>query len=176
MSTVDMIKIQKLVQQKRFGDVVFEIESTTSENNRSALLHNLLGVCRASQRGKNDKDVQYALDDFEKAFYKDNLGQISLDALCSHITLCAEMGRKENDLVNNFLTSEKMYLEAEKKFSKNIKYIGYGLDLYKYLNKHEKRISKALEIISIEGLDKMFGSILISSQMYLNDWSQKDFG
>ena len=176
MSTVDILKIQKLVQQKKFADVVFEIESVTSEINRSALLHNLLGVCRASQKGKTDRDVQYALDDFEKAFYKDNLGQISLDALCSHITLCAEMGRKENDLVNNFLTSEKMYLKAEKKFSKNIKYIGYGLDLYKYLNKHEKRISKALEIISLEGLDKMFGSILISSQMYLNNWSQKDFG
>ena len=176
MSTVDIIKIQKLVQQKRFADVVFEIESATSENNRSALLHNLLGVCRASQKGKTDRDVQYALDDFEKAFYKDNLGQISLDALCSHITLCAEMGRRENDLVNNFSTSEKMYLEAEKKYSKNFKYLGYGLDLYKYLNKHEKRISKALEIISLEGLNKMFGTILISSHMYLNNWKQKDFG
>ena len=176
MSTVDMLKIQKLVQQKRFADIVFEIESTTSENNRSALLHNLLGVCRASQKGKIDRDVQNALDDFEKAFYKDNLGQISLDALCSHITLCAEMGRKENDLVNNFLTSEKMYLKAEKKYSKNIKYLVYGLDLYKYLNKHEKKISKTLEVISIKGLDKLYGSILISSQMYLNNWSQKDFG
>ena len=115
------------------------------------------------------------MDDFEKAFYKDNLGQVSLEALCSHITLCAEMGRKENDLVNNFLTSEKMYLEAEKKYSKNVQYIGFGLDLYKYLNKHDKRISKALEIISIEGLNKIFGTILISSQMYLNNWRQKDF-
>ena len=175
MSTVDILKIQKLFQQKRFADVVFEIESVTSEINRSALLHNLLGVCRASQKGKTDRDVQYALDDFEKAFYKDNLGQISLEALCSHITLCAEMGRKENNLVNNFLISEKMYLEAEKKYSKNLKYIGFGLDLYKYLNKHEKRISKALEIIRIKGLNKMFGTILISSQMYLNNWSQKDF-
>ena len=164
-----------LIQQKKFADVVFEIESVTSEINRSALLHNLLGVCRASQKGKTDRDVQYALDDFEKAFYKDNLGQISLEALCSHITLCAEMGRKENNLVNNFLISEKMYLEAERKYSKNLKYIGFGLDLYKYLNKHEKRISKALEIIRIKGLNKMFGTILISSQMYLNNWSQKDF-
>ena len=175
MSTVDILKIQKLVQQKKFTDVVFEIESVTSEINRSALLHNLLGVCRASQKGKTDRDVQYALDDFEKAFYKDNLGQISLEALCSHITLCAEMGRKENNLVNNFLISEKMYLEAEKKYSKNLKYIGFGLDLYKYLNKHEKRISKALEIIRIKGLNKMFGTILISSQMYLDNWNQKDF-
>lgn len=175
MSDFNLQKLKKLLQEKRFSDVVFEIESTTSEKNRSAVLHNLLGVCRASQKGKTDRDVQHALDDFEKAFYKDNLGQVSLEALCSHITLCAEMGRKENDLVNNFLKSEKMYLEAEKRYSKNFKYIGYGLDLYKYLIKHEKRISKALEIISIKGLDKMFGTILITSQMYVNNWVQKDF-
>ena len=175
MSDFNQQKLKKLIQEKRFSDVIFEIESTTSEKNRSALLHNLLGVCRASQKDKTDMDVQHALDDFEKAFYKDNLGQISLEALCSHITLCAEMGRKDNDLVNNFLTSEKMYLEAEKRYSKNLRYIGYGLDLYKYLIKHEKRISKALEIISIKGLDKMFGTILITSQMYVNNWSQKDF-
>ena len=171
----DLEKLKKLFQEKRYTDVVFEIESSTTEKNRSSFLHNLLGVCRASQKGKTDRDVQYALNDFETAFYKDNLRQISLDALCSHITLCAEMGRKENDLINNFLISEKMYLEAEKKYSKNVKYLGFGLDLYKYLFKHEKRISKVLEIISIRGLDKMFGTILINSQMYLNNWRQKDF-
>ena len=139
MSTVDLLKIQKLYQEKRYSDVVFEIELTTTENNRSSFLHNLLGVCRASQMGKTDRDIQYALNDFQTAFYKDNLGQISLDALLGHITLCAEMGRKENALVNNFLISEKMYLEAEKKYSKNERYIGYGLDLYKYLIKHKER-------------------------------------
>ena len=175
MSNFDLEKLKKLFQEKRYTDVVFEIESSTTEENRSSFLHNLLGVCRASQKGKTDRDVQYALNDFETAFYKDNLGQISLDALCSHITLCAEMGRKENDLVNNFLISEKMYLEAEKKYSKNIKYLGFGLDLYKYIIKHEKRISKVLELISIRGLDKMFGTILVTSQMYLNNWFQKDF-
>ena len=45
------------------------------------------------------------------------------------------MGRKESDLVNNLIKSEKMYLEAEKKFSKNERYLGHGLDLYKYLIK-----------------------------------------
>ena len=49
----------------------------------------------------------------QKAFYKDNLGQISLDALCSHITLCAEMGRKENDLINNYPEMEYLYILLE---------------------------------------------------------------
>ena len=144
MSEMNLSKLKKLFQDKKYFQVILDIESSTTENDRSPALHNLLGVCRASQKGRTERDTKYALDDFEKAFYKDNLGQISLEALCSHITLCAEMGRKENDLVNNFLTSEKMYLEAEKKYSKNLQYIGFGLDLYKYLNKHDKRISKAL--------------------------------
>ena len=118
MSGVDLQKIQKLLQAKKYSNIILEIEAQTTEKNRPAALHNLLGVCRASQRGRTDRDAQYALNDFETAFYKDNLGQISLDALCSHITLCAEMGRRESDLVNNFLISEKMYLEAEKNIQK----------------------------------------------------------
>ena len=109
---------------------------------------------------------QYALNDFEAAFYKDSLGPISLDALCSHITLCAEMGRRESDLVNNMIISEKMYLEAEKKFFKNEKYIGYGLDLYKYLLKHKKRISKLEEMLSFNDLNKLFGRIYINTQKH----------
>ena len=142
MSDIDLSKIQKLFQEKKYSEIIFEIEGSTTEKNRSAYLHNLLGVCRASQKGRTDRDVQYALNDFEKLFIKIILGEISLDALCNHIKLCAEMGRKESDLVNNLIKSEKMYLKAEKKFSKNEKYLGYGIDLYKYLLKHEKRISK----------------------------------
>ncbi len=176
MSGIDLQKIQKLLREKKYSKIIFEIEGLTLEKNRPASLHNLLGVCRASQKGRTEEDVQYALNDFESAFYKDNLGQISLDALCSHITLCAEMGRRESDLVNNMIKSEKMYLEAEKKFSKNEQYIGFGLDLYKYLLKHRERISKLEEMISLKDLNKLYGKIYINSQMYLSNWKQKDFG
>ena len=118
MSTIDLLKIQKLFQAKKFSEIIFEIETSTSEKNRSPALHNLLGVCRVSQKGRSDRDVEYALIDFETAFNKDNLGEISLDSLCNHIKLCAEMGLRESDLVNNMLTSEKMYIEAKKKIFK----------------------------------------------------------
>ena len=141
MSDVNLSKLKKLFQEKRYFDVILDIESSTTENNRSPALHNLLGVCRASQKGRTDRDTKYALDDFEKAFYKDNLGEISLEALCNHIKLCAEMGRRQSDLVNNLLTSEKMYLKAEKKFSENEKYLLHGIVLYKYLLKHGYKLS-----------------------------------
>ena len=175
MSDIDLPKIQKLLREKKYSKIILEIEGSTLDKNRPAYLHNLLGVCRASQRGRTDEDVKYALDDFEAAFYKDSLGQISLDALCSHITLCSEMGRKESDLVNNMIKSEKMYLKAEKKFSKNEQYIGCGLDLYKYLLKHKERISKLEELISFKDLNKLYGKIYINSQMYLSNWKQNDF-
>ena len=175
MSGIDLSKIQKLLQEKKYSKIIFEIEGLSLEKNRPAYLHNLLGVCRASQKGRTDSDAQYALDDFEAAFFKDSLGQISLDALRSHITLCCEMGRKESNLVNNLIKSEKMYLEAEKKFSKNEKYISIGLDLYKYLLKHKERISKLKELLSFKDLNKLYGTIYINSQMYLSNWQQKDF-
>jgi len=175
MSDVDLKKIQKLIQEKEYSKIILEVEAQTIEKNRSAAVHNLLGFCRASQKGKTDRDVQYALNDFEMAFHKDNLGKISLDALCSHITLCAEMGRKDNDLLNNILISEKMYLKAETKYSKNEKYLSFGLDLYKYLLKHKKRILMLEQIISLKELNKIYGSSYITSHMYLSNWKQKNF-
>ena len=59
MSTVDLLKIQKLFQAKKFSEIIFEIETSTSEKDSSPTLHNLLGVCRASQKGRSDRDVKY---------------------------------------------------------------------------------------------------------------------
>ena len=175
MSEMNLSKLKKLFQDKRYSEVVIDIETSTTENNRSPALHNLLGVCRASQKGRTDRDTKYALEDFEKAFYKDNLGEISLESLCNHIKLCAEMGRKDSELLNNMLTSQKMYLEAEKKFSKNARYLSHGIDLYKYLIKHNEKISVLEKILKSNGLNKLFGISYITSQMYLSDWKQKNF-
>ena len=175
MSDVNLSKLQKLFQEKRYSEVVLDIESSTTENNRSSALHNLLGVCRASQKGRTDRDTKYALNDFEKAFYIDNLGEISLESLCNHIKLCAEIGRKDSDLLNNMITSQKMYLEAEKKFSENNTYLSHGIDLYKYLIKHKEKISLLEKILKSNGLNKLFGSLYITSQMFLSNWKQKDF-
>ncbi len=175
MPDVNLSKLKKLFQDKRYSEVVLDIESSTTENDRSPALHNLLGVCRASQRGRTDRETKYALDDFEKAFYKDNFGEISLESLCNHIKLCAEMGRKNSELLNNMLISQKMYLEAEKKFSENHRYLSHGIDLYKYLIKHKEKISVVEKILKLNGLNKLFGTSYITSQMYLSNWKQKDF-
>ncbi len=173
--SIDMQKLKKLFQEKKYSEVVFAIESFTTEKNRSAALYNILAVSRASQKGKTDRDVQYALNEFETAFYKDNLGEISLNSVCSHIKLCVEMGRKDSELINNILISEKMYLEAEKKFSKNDRYLAHGIDLYKYLIRHEEKIAAVKKVINKNGLSKVLGSSYITGQMYISDWKQKNF-
>ena len=175
MSDVNMSKIKKLYQEKKYTEIILEIEKLTTEKNRSSILHNLLGVCYASRKDRTEDDVKGALDNFKRAFYKDNFGELSLESLCNHIKLCAEMGRKENALISNLIISEKMYIEAEKKFSNNQKYLAHGIDLYKYLLKHKKRILIIEKIFKLKKLDKLFGSLYITSQMYLSDWKQKNF-
>ena len=175
MPNVNLSKLKKLFQEKRYSEVILDIESSTTDNNRTSALDNLLGVCRASQKGRTDRDTKYALNDFETAFYKDNFGDISLESLCNHIKLCAEMGRKDSELLNNILTSQKMYLEAEKKFSENYRYLAHGIDLYKYLIKHKEKISVLEKILKSSGLNKSFGTSYITSQMYLSNWKQINF-
>ena len=85
------------------------------------------------------------------------------------------MGRRDSYLLDNMMNSEKMYLEANKKFSENEKYISYGADLYKYLIKHNEKISAIEKIIQLKGLNKVLGSANITSQMYLSKWKQSDF-
>ena len=74
---------------------------------------------REPQKARSKRDIDYAFEDFQTAFEKDNLGEISLEALCNYIKLCAEMGRREDNLINKMMIAEKMYLKAEKKFSDN---------------------------------------------------------
>ena len=175
MPDINMSKIKNFIQEKKFTEVIIEIEKFTTEKNRSSSLHNLLGVCLASKRDRTTNDIQCALNSFEKAFYKDNFGEISLESLCNHIKLCAEMGRKESSLVNNMLISEKMYLDAEKKFSNNERFLMHGIDLYKYLLKHKEKISLIEKILKSKNLDKFFGSLYITTQIYLDNWSQKNY-
>ena len=175
MSNVNLSKLKKLFEEKKYSEIVLDIEGSTTENDRNPALHNLLGICRAYQKGKSDRDIKYALNDFETAFYKDKFGEISLESLCNHIKLCVEMGRKDSVLLNNMLTSEEMYLKAEKKFSENDKFLSHGIDLYQYLLKHEKKNSVVEKIQKSKGLNKFLGSSYITSQMYLSNWKQKDF-
>ena len=175
MSNVNLSKLKKLFEEKRYSEIVLDIEGSTTENDRNPALHNLLGICRAYQKGKSDRDIKYALNDFETAFYKDKFGEISLESLCNHIKLCVEMGRKDSVLLNNMLISEKMYLKAEKKFSENDRFLSHGIDLYQYLLKHEEKISVLEKIQKFKGLNKALGSSYITSQMYLSNWKQKNF-
>ena len=71
MLDVDIQKLKRLFQEKRYSEVVFEIEASTTEKNRSSALYNLLGL-RASQKAKTDRDIQHAFM-ILKPFYKDNL-------------------------------------------------------------------------------------------------------
>ena len=53
--------------------------------------------------------------------------------------------------------------------------MSHGIDLYKYLLKHKEKISVIEKILKSRGLNKSLSSSYITSQMYINNWKQKDF-
>ena len=76
-------------------------------------------------------------------------------------------GLKHKSEIRNLIVSEKMYSDASKKFSNNERYLAHGVDLYKYLLKHKERISKLEELFKFKKLNKLFGTVYITSQMFL---------
>ena len=62
------IQLQKLFQQKKYSEIVYEIVTNTDEKDRSASLSNLLGISRITNNRDNKEIVSLALNDFKKLF------------------------------------------------------------------------------------------------------------
>ena len=56
MSDVDLPKLKKLFQEKRYSEIILNVEGSTTESNRTPALYNLLGICRVSQKARSKRD------------------------------------------------------------------------------------------------------------------------
>ena len=75
------LNLQKLFQQKKYSEIVFEITSKTKEEERSSGLFNLLGISRISNNQNNKDVLLLALKDFKKGYLKEKNTTSSLDSL-----------------------------------------------------------------------------------------------
>ena len=120
-------------------------------------------------------DALATLHNLKEQFQNTQISIKSIDLVCEYIAICAEMGRKESPLVENFTTAEEMFEECIQKFPENEKLLLHGVDMYKYLLKIEKR-TKILETLIKNGsTNKIVWTAYIISNMYINKWKQEDY-
>tara|TARA_B100000963_G_scaffold294241_1_gene264835 strand:+ start:1494 stop:3038 length:1545 start_codon:yes stop_codon:yes gene_type:complete len=120
-------------------------------------------------------DALATLHNLKEQFQNTQISIRSIDLVCEYIAICAEMGRKESPLVENFTTAEEMFEECIQKFPENEKLLLHGVDLYKYLLKLDKRVKILEALIKKGSTNKIIWTAYIISNMYMNKWKQEDY-
>jgi hypothetical protein len=60
------IEIQELLKEKKYSEIIFQINSKTKEKDRNSGLFVLLGISRMSLNKKDKDQVKIAVRDFKK--------------------------------------------------------------------------------------------------------------
>ena len=69
-------ELQKLLKEKKYSEIFFEITSKTKEEDRNAGLFVLLGICRISLNKKNKDQIELAKNQIALQMSDaENLGQ-----------------------------------------------------------------------------------------------------
>ena len=180
MTTLSL-QLQSLFSKKKYLEIIEIIEKQTKENDRSAGLLNVYGVCKVLTYKDNLDDLILALHNFKKAILKENKTTIGLEALINYINVLAEIFDKEE-------TSSKLNIkfkdleEAIYLFEQAKLHFGYNhrlylsiVRIYKRLNQINKSINYLEQIKMNNDLDIGSFSSYIYYNSFLNNWSQNSF-
>ena len=132
------LNLQKLFQQKKYSEIVFEITSKTKEEERSSGLFNLLGISRISNNQNNKDVLLLALKDFKKGYLKEKNTTSSLDSLANFIVSSVLLRDLDINYELNYDEILDFYKLSEK-FAHNHRAIHIAMTMvYRRLNYPEK--------------------------------------
>jgi len=175
------LQLQSLFSKKKYLEIIEIIENETEENDRSAGLLNVYGVCKVLTYTNNLDDLILALQNFKKATQKESKTTIGLEALINYINVMVEIFDKEEASPKSNIEFKDLE-EAISLFEKAILHFGYNYRLYlsivriyKRLNQINKSINYLEQIKKNNDLDVESFSSYIYYNSFLNNWSQNSF-
>ena len=164
---------KKLFEEKKYSELIFQIESSKNENELVAGEHNLLGVTRMLIN-KNKENIILSMNNFEAAYLAEKNTNIGLDSLKNYINLAVDLYKIPKSEIN----IDKIL----KYFGEAKKHWGYDKNLmlaikrfYWSLNEVDNVQSVLFEMIENQDHDTTTLCSYIYSKGFDNDWSQKDF-
>ena len=113
-----IIDIKKLFQEKKYTEIISQLENNINYIQNNSGLLNLLGACRLLKGKSNKEDLSSALDDFRKAYLVENRPNTSKEAFVNFINVSVDIFEYENSKKNHELSSNN-FKEAVDFFEKN---------------------------------------------------------
>ncbi len=166
--------LQDLLKKKKYSEIIFEISSKTKEEDRNAGLFVLLGISRIYLNKKNKDQVELAVIDFKKGYFKEKTSENGLNAFVNFVLASAILSDFENTNVN-FDEIKNLFTETPK-FFQNKRAINIAmLSIYSRLSDYEKMLFHLEKVIK--------SGDFISNDLcnygywrsFDKNWSQRDF-
>ena len=169
------IKVTELFKSGQYSKVVFEITSSTIEEERSAFLCNLLGLSKNANNNKNKETLNSAIKDFKFGYLKEKNTIHAIDALANFITHSIFLIDLDKDYEFDFTEILEFYKTSEK-YCINHKSVNLAMAMvYRRLNDAKKLIFHFSRVIET----KKFNVIDLCNYGYWRcfdkEWSQSDF-
>ena len=167
-------ELQNLFKEKKFSKIIFEITTKTQENERTSGLFVLLGISRISLNRKNKDQVEQAVSDFKKGYFKELNSENSLNALINLALASVILSDFENtnvdfDEIKNFYKSSPEPFQNKRPINIAMTTIYSRLNDFKGMIYHLEKVIKSGDFISNDLCNYGFW------RCYDQSWSQKDF-
>ena len=168
------IEIQELLKEKKYSEIIFQINSKTKEEDRNSGLFVLLGISRMSLNKKDKDQVKLAVRDFKKGYLKEKTSENSLNALVNFVIASAILSDFENTNVN-FDEIKSFYNESPISFQ-NKRPINIAMTaIYKRLNNHKEMLFHLEKVINSGDFISNDLCIYGYWRCFDKGWSQKEF-
>jgi len=113
-----IIDIKKLFQEKKYTEIISQLENNITKIQKNSGILNLLGACRLLRGKSNKEDLSSALEDFRKAYLAEHRTNHSKEAFVNFINVSIDLFEYENSKKNHELSSNN-FKEAVDFFEKN---------------------------------------------------------
>ena len=168
-------QIIKLFKNKKYKEVIIEIEKNFDFKNISPALLNLSAISKLLKINNTKDDIVSALDDLERYYKKSENKLEKIEAVTNYITTCVINCAKYSEIIEYFKKATKLYEKCVNQFGYDEKLYSRGSDLYKYtleINKSRKILSELIQ-------KKSTSKITACANGYLNnysyDWGLKEY-
>ena len=168
MNDIKVIKVKKLLAEKKFEEVIVFIENSFSHIEKTSEILNILGVCKLQKKNFSNFDLLSAIENFRDCYLKEKNTSQGIEGLLNFIV--------SSNKANQYDDSIKYFKETELTMGYIRKLFLSIVDVYLRLTDFESAIYYLKKIMeNDDGLEYSTLKKYIFFNSYLNKWSQKDF-
>jgi protein O-GlcNAc transferase len=168
MNDIKVIKVKKLLAERKFEEAIVFIENFFSNIEKTSELLNILGVCKLQKKNSSNFDLLSAIENFRDCYLKEKNSNQGIEGLLNFIV--------SSNKANQYDDSIKYFKETQLTMGYIRKLFILIVDVYLRLTDFKSAIYYLEKIM--ENDDELEHNTLkryIFFNNYLDKWSQEDF-